>query len=464
MENINNIIKENILKSYGIDIEKSSSVPGLIAKKVQITKKDGSTYYAIRHVSSQTGQSQRIIHPKYRHEDDLHGEGDQQKIQNIVNNDELKPLDKVRSLASLGIYDKQTLSDLSEHKYPADIPSLLKKEAGIDQKDLDNPNKELAPITQPEDTPYPDLDNPVVQKMAISQIESQLGSKAAFSAQEDMRQQLAKEFGVTVNDKWNAYESRLNRLIKDGFPKAVMAYGTGGVGKTFTFEKLAETNKLIEYDPELDMERNGDEYDFIKIGGKIGSREMQRALYEHSDKLIVFDDCDSMWNDEGLINVLKNVLDTSGGGKCQWAQRLPETSKGLGDEVPSRFKFEGRMLFITNLSKKQLNERGASPIAESRASSIDLTMDMDQTIDRLTDILPYVKIKDYKGVTMSLTDEDKSAGMEALRSVKQYARVDQLNTRTLGKILGEAREQRETKGEYNQRDLTVFALQEFGLV
>lgn len=464
MGNLTDFRKEQILKSFGIEISdpiEKAVQPGLVAKKVQVTRKDGSIHYAIRYVSSETGKAQRVVHSKYRDEDDLHGDSDSDKIQNIVNSD-AKPLDKVRLLASLGIYDKQQLADLSGHKYPADIPGLLRKEAGLDTKELDNPNAKLPTVSTP--TPQGDLADPVIQKMAISQIEAQLGSKAAFSAQEDLRVELAKQFGVTVKDKWNSYESRLNRLIKDGFPKAVMAYGTGGVGKTFTFEKLAEHHKLIEYDPELDMNKNGDEYDYIKIGGKIGSREMQRTMYEHSDKLIVFDDCDSMWNDEGLINVLKNVLDTSGDGKCQWAQRLPETQKGLGDEVPSRFKFEGRMLFITNLSKKQLAERGAAPIAESRASSIDLTMDMDQTIERLEEILPYVRIKNHKGVTIPLTDEDKAAGLEALNSVKEYARVDQLNTRTLGKILGEARDQRETRGEYNQRDLTVFALQEFGLV
>ena len=414
-------------------------------------------------VKQDSGDSHRIHHGKYRAYEDLHGDTDESKIQNIVNDDSLNPNEKVRRFAQMGVYDRHELAGLSGHKYPADIPSMLKREVNIDVKNYstENTNTDLP------NTPAPDaedLHKPEVQHKAVSEIQALHGSKQAFELQEKLRGELMKKYGVTIDDKWNSYESRLNRLITDGFPKAVMAYGTGGVGKTYTFEKLAEHNKLIEYDPEYDMEKGGDEYDYIKIGGKIGSREMQRVMYEHRNKLIVFDDCDSMWNDEGLINVLKNTLDTSGSGKCQWATKLPETSKGAGDDVPSSFRFEGRMLFITNLTKKELNERGASPIAESRASSIDLTMDMQQTIDRLDKILPYVSIKDYKGNMLHLTPEDKHAGLEALKTISQYARVEQLNTRTLGKILGEARSQRMTNNSYDQRGLAIFALQEFGLV
>ena len=468
--NIGTIRGQHILKSFTNaddlvkalveeqnDLEKAGG-PGLTAKKILITKKDGSSYYATRYVANDSGKSQRIVHEKYRHEDDLHGDTEQQKIANIVDNDSIKPLDKIRMLASLGVYDRGELASLSGHKYPADIPSLLKKETGIDINNLDNPNAILPNTPGPDSLP---LSDPAVQRMAISEIEEKMGGKHAFEAQQNMREELMKKFGVTISDKWNAYESKLNRLISDGYPKAVMAYGTGGVGKTYTFEKLSAHHKLIEYDPELDMQHNSDEYDFIKLGGKIGSREMQRVMFEHSNKLIVFDDCDSMWQDDGLINVLKNALDTSGDGKVQWAATQ---DKGKETEVPARYKFEGRMLFITNLTKKQLSDAGAAPIAESRASSIDLTMNMEQTIERLEAILPHIRIKDYKGVTIATTDEDKKAALKTLDSIKELARVDQLNTRTLGKIIAEARSMRLAGKEYSERDLTVFTLQEFGLI
>jgi hypothetical protein len=221
---------------------------------------------------------------------------------------------------------------------------------------------------------------------------------------------------------------------------------------------------MIEYDPELDMDKNGAEYDYVKIGGKIGSRETQRYMYEHRNKVLIFDDCDSMWNDDGLINVLKNVLDTSGQGKCQWAQRLPETSKGAGDEVPSTFKFSGRMIFITNLTKDELAERGASPISESRAASSDLTMNMQQTIEKMEKIVEHITLKDEnREVIKDVTTEDKLAGLDAIKEVSHLAKIEQLNTRVLTGIIANARRMRKTTGQYDKRGLVFVALKQFGL-
>lgn len=458
----------NILKSYsnvptlsGEDKDADlliKSGAGLTARKVLVKKKDGSTYYATRFVSNDGGKATMIQHPKYEHEDSLPGSTEEEKIANIVDNDSLKPLDKVRKLAALGIYDKTELASMSQHKYPADIPTLLKKEAGIDPNNLTNPNATLPTTTV---SPAP-LSSPTVQRMAIADIEANMGKKEAFKAQSKLREELMEKYNVTVGDKWNSYESRLNRLIVDGNPKSVMAYGTGGVGKTYTFDKLAEHNKLVEYDAELDMDKNSEEYDYIRFSGKIGSREMQRAMFEHSNKLLVFDDCDSMWGDDGLINVLKASLDSSGNGTCQWAAAQ---DKGKETEVPARFRFEGRMVFITNLTKQELVEAGAGPVVDSRASSIDLTMNMEQTIERLNDILPYVRIKDYKGITIPTTEEDKKAALGALSAVMSFARTEQLNTRVLGHVLAEARSQRiNNDGVYNEQKLQVFLLQQLGVL
>lgn len=436
---------------------------GLVQQKVTVRKKDGSTYYAVRWVAKDTGKSPEINHPKYTKQGSVE-ENEGEKIDRIIHDNSLSTNEMVRKLVGMGIYSKQHLVGLTGHKYPADVAAMVKKEAGINTGDYsdDHPNGNLPSEKNP-NNPV-DLGSQKDQVMAISEIQEKMGEKDAFKAQQALRDDLVKKYGVTVGDKWTSYEKRLERLIVDGFPKAVMAYGTGGIGKTYTWEKEADKHKLIEFDPELDMEKGGEEYDFVKIGGKIGSREMQRAMYEHRNKILVFDDCDSMWNDEGLINVLKNVLDTSGNGKCQWAQKLPETQKGLGDEVPSSFKFQGRMVFITNLSKKELSERGASPITESRASSIDLTMSAEQTLERLQGILQYVSIKDYKNEKLDITEEDKKAALQALREIAPFARVEQLNTRTLGKIIGEARGQRKSGSDYDHRKLVVSALEEFGLV
>jgi hypothetical protein len=338
-----------------------------------------------------------------------------------------------------------------------------------------------------------DLSSPEVQKMAIYEIAEKFGKKAAYEAQSKLKAELIEKYGFTTKDKWDAYETRLKRLIKKGTPKAVMAYGTGGIGKTFTFEKVAKECGMRNYDDVMEeaeakelqgkMASGGEDdfeedyeptpltippYDYVVLTGKTGSQVIQRAMYEHRDKIIVFDDCDSMWENKDLVNVLKGALDSSGEGRVQWAAPIKETEKGKGNFVPSRFKFEGRMVFITNLTKAELSGQGgyadARPITESRASSIDLTMNMDETLERLTDIKDGVVPRDYKGRKMLITNEDKQAALDTLKDIKDYAQTSQMNTRTLSKVMQEASEQREETGRYDKKKLIGFMFQELGII
>ena len=447
-------------ESKGDELQKS-----LVEKHIQVHAKNGKVFNSIRWVNPETGKSPMIHHPKYVDEGSLPGETDIDKIHGIINHPTMKTLEKQRKLIGMGIYDKQHLDELTEAPLK-DSQYYLKNEAQIHNwKDYSSQghNSDLPKVTSPNS---PDLSKPNIQLQAISEIQNKFGQKEATKAQKSLVDELIKKYNLTVDDKWDAYENDLNMLLDGELGlRAVMAYGTGGVGKTFILEnKILPARKYIEYDPELDMEKNSTEYDFIKIGGKIGSKETQRLMYEHRNKILIFDDCDSMWNDDGLINVLKNTLDTSGAGRCQWAQRLPETAKGVGDEVPTNFKFNGRMIFITNLSKDQLYEKGASPITESRAASTDLSMNMQQTIERLEKIASHITLKDENREEMKdVTLEDKLAGLKALKEVSPFAKIEQLNTRVLTGIIANARRMRRTVGKYDEVGLIKNALKQFGI-
>ena len=356
------------------------------------------------------------------------------------------------------------------------------------KKEIVKPTEPITTVSKPVTIDTKDLSLPEVQKLAIHEIAEKFGKKAAYEAQAKLKAELIEKYGFTIKDKWDAYETRLKRLMKKGTPKAVMAYGTGGIGKTFTFEKVAKECGMRNYDDVMEeaeakaIQREAlsvddlDEpisltkppYDYVVLSGKSGSQVVQRAMYEHRDKIIVFDDCDSMWENKDIVNVFKAALDTSGEGRVQWAAPIKETEKGKGDFVPSRFKFAGRMIFITNLSKAELSGQGgyadARPITESRASSIDLTMNMDETLERLTDIKDGVVPRDYQGRKMDVTDEDKQAALDTLKDIKDYAQTSQMNTRTLSKVMQEAAEQREENGRYDKKKLMAFMFQELGII
>lgn len=352
------------------------------------------------------------------------------------------------------------------------------------KKEIIKPAEPITTVSKPVTIDTKDLSSSEVQKLAIHEIAEKFGKKAAYDAQSKLKEELLAKYGFTTDDKWDAYETRLKRLMKKGTPKAVMAYGTGGIGKTFTFEKVAKELGMRNYDDvieaaEQEAEDNKDEdgnsmpvtvpqYDYVVLTGKTGSQVIQRTMYEHRDKIIVFDDCDSMWENKDIVNVLKGALDSSGEGRVQWAAPLKETEKDKGDFVPSRFKFAGRMVFITNLSKKELSGEGgyadARPITESRASSIDLSMNMDETLQRLSSIKDGVVPRDYQGKKMNVTDEDKQVALDTLKDIKDYAQTSQMNTRTLSKVMQEAAEQREENGRYDKKKLIGFMFQELGII
>lgn len=83
---------------------------------------------------------------------------------------------------------------------------------------------------------------------------------------------------------------------------SVILTGAPGVGKTFTVMKeIVENNGLDE----------GSDYVVIQ-GGTTTTKLFERLFVSH-DKIIIFDDCDSMWKDMEAVNILKAALQTGAG-------------------------------------------------------------------------------------------------------------------------------------------------------
>ena len=123
-------------------LEKGHS-SGLVQKKVTIKNKNGGTHQAIRWVKPDSNDSSDLStkHSKYSSHPHHQGE-DHERIQQIMDSD-LKPTNKVRRLVAEGIYDQKTLGKLSEHKYPSDIASMVKKEVNVNVHEFKHPNEGL---------------------------------------------------------------------------------------------------------------------------------------------------------------------------------------------------------------------------------------------------------------------------------------------------------------------------------
>jgi hypothetical protein len=156
-------------------------------------------------------------------------------------------------------------------------------------------------------------------------------------------------------------------LALSGGARAVIGSGPGGLGKSYTTESL-----LASWDPE------GDRHVVIK--GFVRPTGLYKALWEnrHPGHVIVFDDADSIFNDDVCLNMLKAVCDTSDKRRVSYLAETNMTDEA-GDLMPRSFEFHGSIIFLSNIDFDMMVDRGhkLAPHLEammSRAHYVDLSM------------------------------------------------------------------------------------------
>lgn len=394
------------------EIQKAIDTSQLVKKQVKVTNKYGKVYMATRYVKANSDES-----PETSHKPKITGKDDEERILNIVTNPELKKSDKVRELIAMGVYDKKALMTLTGAA-PAQAYNELKKEGLIG-------------------TPAPAATGGFGEAMpAHDGVESPIlgGNPSEMSAKElkkfvaRQRKSLREEKGIDYKAFWNAYESTLEGVILDGYPKSLIAYGTGGLGKTFTLDQVKERLQVREYDEEIDP--SPDQYDSITIKGTTGLRDMWSIITKNRDKLIIFDDADSMWGTgkEEHQNILKGMLDTSGDGTVRYgnAGKDPMT----GEQLPKQIKFTGQVIFISNLERKDFPQ----PLISSRCGAIDLSMTKDETMEKLNDIKYLIQLKGKGGKDIEIPTESRDAAFNFFKKYKSRLNIDTLNGRMFAQV------------------------------
>lgn len=187
-------------------------------------------------------------------------------------------------------------------------------------------------------------------------------------------------------------------LIGKGLLTALMITGQGGVGKSFTVGDV-----LRHYG------NKGEDYVIMK--GHCTPSAMYRFLYNHYDKICVFDDCDSIFDTADGMNILKGALDTGDPREISWMTKGSDVVNTFGmeshDEIeaalaeysgshggkegtPSYFVFEGAVIFISNLPKQAIYKKDRAIL--SRCTVIDITLSARDIIKRIKTVLPHIKI------------------------------------------------------------------------
>jgi predicted AAA+ superfamily ATPase len=164
--------------------------------------------------------------------------------------------------------------------------------------------------------------------------------------------------------------NEMTRATMNGDVRAMIVVGPPGVGKSYGVEnELSETGILD------DLAGRPRSYEVVK--GAMTPIGLYCKLYEYSEKnkVLVFDDCDSVLMDDLSLNILKAALDSSKKRTIHWNA---DSSKLRNEGVPNKFNFHGSVIFITNIKFDHVRSAKLKDHLEalmSRCHYLDLTLD-----------------------------------------------------------------------------------------
>lgn len=201
----------------------------------------------------------------------------------------------------------------------------------------------------------------------------------------------------------------LVQIVSRAARNSLIIYGGPGIGKTFVVTQTIKSEGLVK------------NKDWFMIKGKITTSALYQTLFMHrKGKLLVFDDTDSVWGDAEAANLLKAALDSYDERTISWVSPRTVNVSKMSDEakeeyndsidakmeenpedskikLPSEFNFEGRIIFISNLTVDKFDTA-----VLNRSAKIDMTMTDEQIFKRLKSILPDIG---SKNVPLNIKEE-----------------------------------------------------------
>jgi len=161
----------------------------------------------------------------------------------------------------------------------------------------------------------------------------------------------------------------------------------------------------------------------VHFKGRATAAGLFVTIYENSDKIIVLDDCDSVFKDVDAVNLLKAALDSYDTRKLSYISTKP-LKDTYGDPVPRHFEFTGKIIFISNINQSKLDDA-----IKSRSFVADISMNTKQMFKRIDDLKDQMETKipievKEKALKIMKSLEAKYDGVEInLRSFIKASRI-----------------------------------------
>ena len=226
-----------------------------------------------------------------------------------------------------------------------------------------------------------------------------------------------KQNRFSIDERFSFVE-KLVTMVATGVQPSAVITGSGGLGKTYTVTKTLENNGYKDISDLAEFQVGSvinTRKCFTTVKGFSTAKGLYRTLFENQKSVIVFDDCDAVLKDPVALNLLKGALDSYGKRVISWNADMRD------EDLPRSFEFQGRVIFISNMTQDKIDQA-----IRSRSMMIDLTVTLDQKIDRMeyiagsAEFLPEYdsKIKtDALGLIREIKDDCKEISLRTLIAV-----------------------------------------------
>ena len=204
---------------------------------------------------------------------------------------------------------------------------------------------------------------------------------------------------------------RLTKMVGRGIQPSLVLTGMAGVGKTHLVKETLKGMGLSESS------------DFVHFKGRTTAAGLYITLYNNYNKIVVFDDCDSVFKDDDAVNILKAALDSYDTRRISYISSKPLKDE-YGNPLPSQFEFTGRIIFISNINQSKLDEaiRSRSFVADITMNTTQMFQRMEQLMESMERSIPLAAKQQALQIMKSL--DSKYAGIEVnLRSFIKAARI-----------------------------------------
>ena len=190
-----------------------------------------------------------------------------------------------------------------------------------------------------------------------------VGEKVSATVREESDAEIIER----IRERFNMLKE-MTKAVKKGAVRALIVSGPPGVGKSHGVEEVLE-----RYDTIATL-GGGKKYDVVKGAMSPIGLYVKLFNYKEKDNVLVFDDCDAIFEEPLALNILKAALDSKKKRTIHWNT---DSFKLRNEGVPDSFEFKGSAIFITNLDFHDIKSkkiRSHLEALESRCHYMDLTI------------------------------------------------------------------------------------------